>query len=282
MSEYGLVLCGGGGRGAYQVGVWKALVSAGIAESITGFSGASVGALNAALFAATTAEEAEMVWESISQSVIADPMDAIEKVIGSAIKYAKSEDKSITKERISGAINSGLFSREGLIDLIEGHGINTRLSRVRVPCFACCTNTETGKADYFDMRAYSTETITKILIASSAIPAVFPPEKIGNVSYRDGGIKDNCPIKPLYNAGYRRFIVSYLGEDTADRSEFPDAEFIELVPSEKIYLGDKNTSILNNGTMDFKAKDAAERIALGELETAAALEKINIQKVAAT
>lgn len=282
MSEYGLVLCGGGGRGAYQVGVWKALISAGIAESITGFSGASVGALNAALFATTTAEEAEKVWESISQSVIADPMDAIEKVIGSAIKYVKSEDKSITKERISGAINSGLFSREGLIDLIEGHDINTRLSRVRVPCFACCTNTETGKADYFDMRAYSPETITKILIASSAIPAVFPPEKIGDVSYRDGGIKDNCPIKPLYNAGYRRFIVSYLGEDTADRSEFPDAEFIELVPSEKIYLGDKNTSILNNGTMDFKAKDAAERIALGERETAAALEKINIQKVIAT
>lgn len=280
--EYGLVLCGGGGRGAYQVGVWKALISAGIAESITGFSGASVGALNAALFATTTAEEAEKVWESISQSVIADPMDAIEKVIGSAIKYVKSEDKSITKERISGAINSGLFSREGLIDLIEGHDINTRLSRVRVPCFACCTNTETGKADYFDMRAYSPETITKILIASSAIPAVFPPEKIGDVSYRDGGIKDNCPIKPLYNAGYRRFIVSYLGEDTADRSEFPDAEFIELVPSEKIYLGDKNTSILNNGTMDFKAKDAAERIALGERETAAALEKINIQKVIAT
>ncbi len=277
MSEYGLVLCGGGGRGAYQVGVWKALVKSGLAEKITGFSGASVGALNAALFATTSAEDAEKVWESISQSVIADPVDAIEKVIGSAIKYARSEDKSITRERISGAINSGLFSREGLIDLIEDNEINLRLSRVRVPCFACCTSMETGRAEYFDMRAYSPETITKILIASSAIPAAFPPEKIEGISYRDGGIKDNCPIRPLYNAGYRKFIVSYLGEDTADRSEFPDAEFIELVPSEEIYLGDKNTSILNNGTMDFNAKDAAERIALGERETAAALGKIMLK-----
>ncbi|MDE7192842.1 MAG: patatin-like phospholipase family protein [Oscillospiraceae bacterium] len=274
MSEYGLVLCGGGGRGAYQVGVWKALVKSGLAQNITGFSGASVGALNAALFATVTAQGAEKVWESISQAVIADPIDAIEKVIGSAVKYIKSDDKSITKERISGAINSGLFSREGLIDLIESNGINLRLSEVRVPCFACCTSMETGEAEYFDMRAYSPETITKILIASSAIPAAFPPEKIGAVSYRDGGIKDNCPIKPLYNAGFRRFIISYLGEETADKSEFPDAEFIELVPSDDIYLGERNTSILNNGTMDFNAKNAAERIALGEHETAAALGKI--------
>lgn len=277
MMEYGFVLCGGGGRGAYQVGVWKTLVKAGIAERITGFSGASVGALNAALFATTTAEEAERIWESISQSVIADPMDAVEKVIGSAIKYARAEDKSITKERISGALNSGLFSREGLIDLIEANGINLRLSEVRIPCFACCTSMETGEAEYFDMRAYSPETITKILTASSAIPAAFPPEKIGAVSYRDGGIKDNCPIRPLYDAGFRRFIISYLGKETADISDFPDAEFTELIPSEEIYLGDRNTSILNNGTLDFNAKDAAKRIALGERETAAALSNLTIQ-----
>lgn len=273
MSEYGFVLCGGGGRGAYQVGVWKALVKSGIAERITGFSGASVGALNAALFATTPAEKAEKVWKSISQSVIADPMDAVEKVIGSAIKYVRSEDKSITKERISGTINSGLFSREGLIDLIEGNEINLRLSKVRIPCFACCTSMKTGRAEYFDMRAFSPETITKILIASSAIPAAFPPEKIGAISYRDGGIKDNCPIKPLYNAGFRRFIISYLGKDTVNKSEFSDAEFIELVPSDEIYLGERNTSILNNGTLDFNAKDAVERIVLGERETAAALKQ---------
>lgn len=283
MSEYGLVLCGGGGRGAYQVGVWKALIKSGAAEWIKGFSGASVGALNAALFATSSAEEAEKIWESISQSVIADPMDAIEKVVGSAIKYARSEDKSITRERISGVLNSGLFSREGLIDLIEENEINLRLSRVGIPCFACCTSMETGGAEYFDMRAYSPETITKILTASSAIPAAFPPEKIGAVSYRDGGLADNCPIKPLYRAGFRRFIISYLGQETADKTEFPDAEFTELVPSEEIYLGDRNTSILNNGTLDFNAGDAAERIALGEREAAAALKALpRFDKLSAT
>ena len=46
--EYGLVLAGGGTRGAYQVGVWKALQELGI--KITAITGASIGALNGALF----------------------------------------------------------------------------------------------------------------------------------------------------------------------------------------------------------------------------------------
>ena len=48
--EIGLVLAGGGGKGAYEVGVWKALNDYGIAQKITVISGTSVGWLNAALF----------------------------------------------------------------------------------------------------------------------------------------------------------------------------------------------------------------------------------------
>ena len=46
--EYGLVLVGGGTRGAYQVGVWKALQELGI--KITAIVGTSIGALNGAMF----------------------------------------------------------------------------------------------------------------------------------------------------------------------------------------------------------------------------------------
>ena len=47
--EYGLVLEGGGAKGAYQIGAWKALKEAGI--RIKGIAGTSVGALNGALIA---------------------------------------------------------------------------------------------------------------------------------------------------------------------------------------------------------------------------------------
>ena len=47
--EYGIVLDGGGARGAYQIGAWKALKEAGV--KVNAVAGTSVGALNGALFA---------------------------------------------------------------------------------------------------------------------------------------------------------------------------------------------------------------------------------------
>ena len=44
--EYGLILDGGGARGAYQIGAWKALVEAGV--KVNAVAGTSVGALNGA------------------------------------------------------------------------------------------------------------------------------------------------------------------------------------------------------------------------------------------
>ena len=49
--KIGLVLSGGGAKGAYQIGVWQALLDLGIAPLITGVSGTSVGAINGVLFA---------------------------------------------------------------------------------------------------------------------------------------------------------------------------------------------------------------------------------------
>lgn len=47
----GLVLSGGGAKGAYEVGVWKAMVEVGVARDVRVISGTSVGAMNGALFA---------------------------------------------------------------------------------------------------------------------------------------------------------------------------------------------------------------------------------------
>ena len=60
---FGLVLSGGGAKGAYEVGVWKALEDYGITDDITVISGTSVGALNAALFACSNAGEAEKLFQ---------------------------------------------------------------------------------------------------------------------------------------------------------------------------------------------------------------------------
>lgn len=59
----GLVLSGGGAKGAYEVGVWKALVEKGVAREVRVISGTSIGALNGALFASVAdPDKVESLW----------------------------------------------------------------------------------------------------------------------------------------------------------------------------------------------------------------------------
>lgn len=68
MEKLGLVLCGDGARGAFEVGVWEKLDELGINKKITEFSGTSIGAENTALFLSnTTNQQKEKMWKSFEQ-----------------------------------------------------------------------------------------------------------------------------------------------------------------------------------------------------------------------
>ena len=71
--EYGLVLDGGGARGAYQIGAWKALREAGV--HINAVAGTSVGALNGALICMGDLEKAEKIWSEMTFSRVMDVDD---------------------------------------------------------------------------------------------------------------------------------------------------------------------------------------------------------------
>ena len=89
---FGLVLSGGGAKGAYEVGVWKALEDYGITDDITVISGTSVGALNAALFACSNAGEAEKLWrEEVGYSSFLMPdTSTFSEVAAFAVRNAKN------------------------------------------------------------------------------------------------------------------------------------------------------------------------------------------------
>lgn len=104
----GLVLSGGGAKGAYEVGVWKALTDVGITDRISVISGTSVGALNAGLFVCTPVKEAEKLWrnevgidtflmpdtdtvEALLEVVIKDILSGAAKA---NLRYANEEDNS--------------------------------------------------------------------------------------------------------------------------------------------------------------------------------------------
>ena len=71
MNKTAIVLAGGGSRGAYQIGVWKALREMGIDYQLV--TGTSVGALNGVLMVQQEYDKALAVWENISsQQVLGD------------------------------------------------------------------------------------------------------------------------------------------------------------------------------------------------------------------
>ncbi len=69
----GLVFSGGGGKGAYEIGVWNYLREAKLDKKVKIISGTSVGALNAALFAGSTYRKAKTLWHNISKEKKLDP-----------------------------------------------------------------------------------------------------------------------------------------------------------------------------------------------------------------
>lgn len=71
--EYGIVLDGGGARGAYQIGAWKALKEVGI--KINAVAGTSVGALNGALICMGDVENAVKIWSEMTFSRVMDVDD---------------------------------------------------------------------------------------------------------------------------------------------------------------------------------------------------------------
>ena len=83
--EYGIVLEGGGAKGAYQIGVWKALLECGV--KIKGIAGVSVGALNGALMCMGKLDKAIDIWKYISYSMIMNVNDMnMEKIMGRRFK----------------------------------------------------------------------------------------------------------------------------------------------------------------------------------------------------
>ena len=75
MQGIGLVFAGGGGKGAYEMGVWKYIHKIGLEPYVKVVSGTSVGALNAALFVGSSYEVAEELWIGINQKKILTPKE---------------------------------------------------------------------------------------------------------------------------------------------------------------------------------------------------------------
>ena len=227
MEKLGLVLAGGGGKGAYEIGVWQALRDLGLEQSVAAVSGTSVGALNAALFAAGDLDRARAVWRDLSPTHIIfspDPEKAARQIsdflrksglsatpfsVPAAIYNTLRDPVSLSAApglagrslsallfllrgqlipALSHFLLSGIISADGLGEMIDGAVDCARLAASPVRCYATCLRIPRLKPDRFLLNGKAPEDIRAILQASAAIPFFFPVADVEKRQYLDGGL----------------------------------------------------------------------------------------------
>lgn len=255
MSKLGVVFAGGGGRGSYQVGVWKALKLFGIDKYVEVVSGASIGALNAMMFIQDDFQGAEDTWLSSSQESMF-PVD--EKIIIRnlfLLEKARYEMDKIV-QWANNLSKEGTITRDGLIETMENHLDYEGLKDAKMKCYISCCRVPDMEAEYLTINNKGKEDIQRILFATSAVPLVFEGVFINGKQYMDGGLKDNIPIKPLYDEGCDVIIAIYFNkEDRIDKSLYKDCKIIEIFQRE--------SSGWITGALDFSREASLNRIIEG-------------------
>ena len=255
--RWALTLAGGGGKGAYEIGVWQALREIGLEKNLIAVSGSSSGALNAALISLNEFDKAKTIWSSIMPKQFLDiNYDTIIGPLNTLVKRT---------------LTAGLCSRDGLIDIIDKYLNLEQLAGARIPAYVSISRyssdcidclSEKPQVEYISLSEVSPDDAGQFLLASSAMPYIYPPEIIHGNVYRDGGLADNVPIYPMTSVGADNLIVVKLEpDDKADTSLYSKfKEVVEIIPSREI--GD-----LFDGTLEFTSRNVMFRMLLGYYDT---------------
>lgn len=183
------VLGGGGNLGAVQVGMLKAVAERGIVPDV--IVGCSVGALNAAAVAADPTpvgmERLTDIWLSIREDVIC-PAGRL-----SGIRLLTHRGHS-------------LQPNDGLRNLLETSLPFETFEQFPRPFHVVATSLTTGRDRWF-----SSGRVIPAILASAALPAIFPPVEIDGELLIDGAVVDNVPISRALALGASRIVVFHVG-----------------------------------------------------------------------
>lgn len=173
------VLSGGGSLGAVQVGMLQALVAEGIAADL--IVGSSVGAINGAWFAgrpqAAALDDLAAIWTSLSRADIF-PVQPVAGLLG----FLGRRNHLVCPDRLAA--------------LIRNHLPFSRIEDAFIPLHIVATEITTGREVVI-----STGEALPAILASAAIPGVFPPVRVGGMELMDGGVVSSTPIAHAVERG---------------------------------------------------------------------------------
>lgn len=249
--EYGVVLEGGGAKGSYQVGAWKALREAGV--QIRGIAGASVGSLNGALMCMDDLERAEYIWENISYSKVMD----IDDDLMDQLQHGRLRDLNLkaVADNALRVLKEGGFDIAPLKKLIAETVDEDRIRQSGRELYITTFSVDERKGMVVDVKSLPEGDIPDALLASAYFLA-FKNEKLGGKRYMDGGGFNNVPANVLIDKGYQDIIIIRiygLGFDTEKVIQIPEGVTVSHI-APKQDLG---------GILEFDKKKAKRNMMLG-------------------
>ncbi|HLR34285.1 MAG TPA: patatin-like phospholipase family protein [Tissierellales bacterium] len=226
----GLVLEGGGAKGAYHIGAYKAIKEMNI--EINGIAGTSVGALNGAMIIQNDFEKAYDLWNNVSYSTVIDAED--EEIEKFKKRKFNVEDMKKWKKKAKTVFGEKGFDITPLKDLLK-EVIDEEKIRNSDKDFGMVTVSLT---DLEPLEIYIEDIpkgmLKEYLLASSYLP-VFKTEKLDGKVFLDGGVYNNLPIDMLAKKGYKDIIaVKTSGMGRIRKSEYNDLNLTFISPNEDL------------------------------------------------
>lgn len=255
---YGIVLEGGGTKGAYQIGAWKALNELGI--EIRGAVGTSIGAVSSALIIQNDFDKAYDFWMNAEKTFFSDADAEIFKKLAT-YEFKSKDPAGLKKEMIT------TFGIEGIdvspIQKLINSVINESVVRESSKDFGLVTislkrqqGLELFKEDIPEGQ------LKDFLLASCYLP-IFKSIELNGDYFLDGVYFNKLPTNMLINKGYKKIIevLLYPKKDDDKNINIPsDVEIISIEPTE--YLGK---------TLYSDAKQISKNIKMGYQDTMKAL-----------
>jgi NTE family protein len=234
-----LVLPGAGARGAYQIGVLKAIAGLLPERAPNPFSvicGTSAGAINAAVLAGRAANferavaDMEHVWANFTASQVYRADDWT--MLKTSLHWLAAMTFGGLRMRNPKSLLDNAPLRELLSQNVRFDGIRRSIEQGHLDAVAITASAySTARSVTFfegrpELRSWTrvrrigraTRLTVDHLMASSAVPFVFPPVQIGGEFYGDGSMRHRAPLSPAIHLGADRMLV------VGVRDERPDAE----------------------------------------------------------
>lgn len=256
-SDLGIVLSGGGARAAYQVGVLQAVAERLPDLDVPVITGVSAGAICAAYLGGHSGPFSRAVTELrgewlrlTAEHVYSAPARGI---IRSSIQLARRAIRRRPEPpTVRGLLDMRPLARF-LADVVQFDGIEANIAAGRLRALALsATSYDTGQTTTFvqgapdvplweraDRRAVRTRITLEHVMASSAIPILFPAVRLNGAYYGDGSVRQTAPLSPAIHLGARRLLVVGMRSSRTHRVEdggYPSPATIAALLLHSVFL----------------------------------------------